>query len=312
MTIFINIASYCDPLLKRTILSALANAHHPENLRFGVVDQSPAGAEDLSQLSTAQIKYVRIDPRESRGCCWARALAQNFYAGEDWYLQIDAHMDFEWGWDHYLIEWASWLNSKRPSVISMYPPGFELPNGPDGAPAHSQYKDAVLYTQLVNTTKFNENGSPTLQFIANARVGTQPLLGFHVAAGLYFGPGEIAEKFPYDPRFYFIGEEQSLALRLFTHNWNIYHTPAAPIYHLYNTVPGSRTLHWDRAQDQQRSFHWGSLESQSIERFKDLVYKRKAMGAYGLGIERSLAEFAELSGIDYLARTIDFSKSIRK
>ena len=40
MKIFISIASYQDPLLETTILSAFNNAKAPENLHFGICDPS--------------------------------------------------------------------------------------------------------------------------------------------------------------------------------------------------------------------------------------------------------------------------------
>ena len=40
MKIFISIASYQDPLLESTIISAYESSKNPENLVFGVCDQS--------------------------------------------------------------------------------------------------------------------------------------------------------------------------------------------------------------------------------------------------------------------------------
>ncbi len=42
MSIFISIASYCDPLLGFTMERAWKQARWPEQLRFGIVEQSPA------------------------------------------------------------------------------------------------------------------------------------------------------------------------------------------------------------------------------------------------------------------------------
>ena len=95
MKIFISIASYQDPLLKATINSAFNNADSPENLIFGVCDQSnfPINVEDFSFGS--QIKLEVIDPKTSEGPCWARKRVQKFYNNEDYYFQIDSHMQFE-------------------------------------------------------------------------------------------------------------------------------------------------------------------------------------------------------------------------
>ena len=44
MRVFISIASYCDPILGFTLARAVATARWPDQLHFGVVDQSPAGS----------------------------------------------------------------------------------------------------------------------------------------------------------------------------------------------------------------------------------------------------------------------------
>ena len=60
MKIFINIASYRDPLLANTVKDAYDNAHYKDSLVFGIVDQSygmetfDPGYFDFKK----QIKYV--------------------------------------------------------------------------------------------------------------------------------------------------------------------------------------------------------------------------------------------------------------
>ncbi len=63
MKIFISIASYQDPLLKATVNSAFNNADKPENLVFGICDQSnfPLDLEEFSFSS--QIRFEHVDPK---------------------------------------------------------------------------------------------------------------------------------------------------------------------------------------------------------------------------------------------------------
>ena len=119
MSIFISVASYCDPVLGFTLARARAAARWPEHLHFGVVDQSlttlpqPVAAE----LRPAKLSYLRIEPVYARGPCWARAIAMAFYEGEDWFFQIDSHMDFDPHWDQRLIAQASALMPQRKGVV---------------------------------------------------------------------------------------------------------------------------------------------------------------------------------------------------
>lgn len=67
--------------------------------------------------------------REATGPCKARTLAQKRWAGEEYYLQLDAHMRFTPGRDEDLIQWLHGIENERPGsqpVLSTYPPGYEV------------------------------------------------------------------------------------------------------------------------------------------------------------------------------------------
>lgn len=305
MSIFLSIAAYCDPVLPFTLTRAVATARWPDQLHFGIVDQSPASSPPLNHQAwePARTSCVRIEPVYARGPCWARAIAMSLYDGEEWFLQIDSHMDFDLHWDQRLIEQADLLSAgRRGAVITAYPNPFVF-EGDRAVPRPATQK---VLAHVVKPGAVFEADHPVLPFEAHPVECDEALSGFHLAAGCLFAPGRIVQAFPYDPWFYFHGEEQAYAARLYTHGWDIFHMPGLPLYHLYNNRESGappRPLHWDEQHDRERARTWWQLEQRSRHRIAALL-AGEDLGAYGLGKVRSMEDYAEFSGIDFRSRSL--------
>lgn len=305
MSVFISIASYCDPVLGFTLSQALATARWPQQLHFGIVDQSPASRPQLNAtaFAPARVSYVRVEPVYARGPCWARAIAMSLYDGEDWFFQVDSHMDFELHWDQRLTEHAAALMGDRQGVVvTAYPNPFVF----EGDRAVHRPATGKVLVHVVKGGAAFEADHLVLPFEAHPVERDEAMPGFHVAAGCLFAPGTIVQEFPYDPWYYFHGEEQALAARLYTHGWDIFHMPGLPVYHLYNTPDSggpTRPVHWDETHDRERDRSWWEFEQRSRARL-DALLSGAPMGAYGLGTARSMAQYAEFSGIDFATRTL--------
>ncbi len=303
--VFVSIASYCDPVLGFTLARALETARWPERLHFGIVDQSPPYERDPqpADIKPARLSYMRLDPVFARGPCWARAIAMSLYDGEEWFFQIDSHMDFDAHWDERLITQAlALLPGRQGVVLSSYPHAFVFE---DSKAVPKPTTDKVLAHVLKPGAHF-EAEHPVLSFEAQALDLNHAVAGFHLGAGCLFAPGTFVQAFPYDPWFYFHGEEQALAARLFTHGWDIFHMPALPVYHLYNYAGSGappRPMHWDETHEAARTQTWWWLEQRSRQRLQSLV-SGAPMGVFALGRQRTMADYAAFSGIDYAARTL--------
>ena len=306
MRVFVSIASYCDPVLGFTLARAVATAAHPDRLHFGIVDQSPATAPVpcAYDVAPARLSLVRLEPLYARGPCWARAIAMSLYDGEDWFFQIDSHMDFDAGWDERLTGQALALLPGRTGVVlSAYPNAFVF----EGGEAVRRPATGKVLAHVVKPGTTFEPDHPVLGFEAHPLDSDMPVPGYHLGAGCLFAPGRFVQAFPYDPWFYFHGEEQALAARLFTHGWDIFHVPGLPVYHLYNNPESGappRPMHWDGLLDAKRAQNWWALEQRSRGRLAALVAGER-LGVYALGSARSLAEYAAFSGIDYTARVVE-------
>lgn len=309
MTIFISIASYRDPLLGFTLASAYDNAAHPDSVYFAVVDQDTADAPYPipGHIPAEQVRYLKIEASQSQGCCWARSLAMSLYRDEDYYLQVDSHTMFAKGWDATLVKRMEVCLSHSPlAVISSYPSGFTFV---DGVPTPSSDINVVNAAVVSPGASFSD-GNPCLIFKNKKITHAGAVHGYHISAGCLFAPGKFVQHIPYDPYLYFNEEEQNIALRLYTHGWDIYHVRGVPIYHLYNMEPekmgtDSRRLHWHDSTDQhvEKPSWWAQVERAKARMVALLWGNSQTLGRYGLGSVRSLQDYAQMCGIDYPARS---------
>ena len=297
--------------------SAMTKAKYPKDLRFGVVEQQYMEKRLRQEIvKFPQVRYIGIDVREARGACWARSLAMTLYNDEDYFLQVDAHTVFEQDWDETLIKWMDHCGKKSPKpLLSSYPPSFEMKDGQ----VVLQESKRCLATSWVDNAEWpdgKDGNEIVLTFKAHVLVdATEPVLGFHIAGGLVFTLGRFVYEVPYDPHLYFQGEEQNLSARAYTHGYDIYHIPEAPIYHLYaadkKDAPGTpdvgrnqRETHWVEDKDKLRKERWWDLDKRARTRLVDLLHRGKDFGIYGIGTTRSLEDFADFSGIDYANKVI--------
>lgn len=302
-TILVSIAAYRDVELWATIENAVACARLPDRLHFAVLDQteSPAGADLQAKAAPARLTYVHLQPQFSRGPCWARSLIASLRGSEPYFFQIDSHMQFDDGWDDYFIAWYRHLAARADKpIISTYPCAFERGEGGSvikrPMPGHALELRPKAEASLAGE-------SPIMGFVAVPRRTDGALPGYHVGAGCVFTSAKLLQQVPIDPLLYFHGEEQNWAVRAWTHGWNIWHTPDIPVYHLYHSGQG-RPVHWSEVDDSARKVRWWTLNNQTTERMRSLLFEQRDLGAYGLGHARSLADYAAASGIDYAARQL--------
>ncbi|MFP4398092.1 MAG: GlcNAc-transferase family protein [Desulfonatronovibrio sp.] len=296
-TIFVSIASYRDPDCINTVESLLENAVYPERVFMGICWQFvPKEEPALLQLFEYQdkIRQVSLPARFSRGPCLARHLAQQLWQGEDYYFQIDSHMRFVPGWDEKLLTLLGQCPSSRP-VLSTYPLAY--------TPGDSFARDALV---KIRPRYFDEQGvlHQHSALITMPDQPPEPSSAYFISAGMLFAPGRVIREVPYDPHIYFAGEEISLALRLWTHGWDIFNPNAVIGYHNYQKDT-LRKRHWE----DQAEWSWLNristarvrfLTGQSIQASADSLMD---MDKYGLGSFRTVKDYQIASGLDFAART---------
>ena len=303
MSIFISIASYQDPLLVSTIFSAYENAENKNDLIFSICDQSDNTIDINGITFSDQIHYDHVDPLFSKGPCWARHRAQSFFNEEDFFLQVDSHTQFAPKWDSIFIKQLEKISAnqkvdeyfKKP-IITSYPRSFKVLDFEKGL---FELNTGDKHTQVITYRK----DSLFLKGSFSRQIGiptkhTDITHAILLAAGCIFTKGAFVKEIPYDPNYYFYGEELSLAMRAFTNGYSFFHIPDVPLFHLYTDISDiPRKLHWDPEDDQKRAVKWTELDKKSLNRLDDL-FADKVEEPLNLGKERSLEDYALISGID--------------
>ena len=303
MSIFISIASYQDPLLVSTIFSAYENAENKNDLIFSICDQSDNTIDINGVTFSDQIHYDHVDPLFSKGPCWARHRAQSFFNEEDFFLQVDSHTQFAPKWDSIFIKELEKISAnqeideyfKKP-IITSYPRSFKVLDFEKGLfELHTGDKHTQVITYRKDSLFLKGSFSRQIGIPTKHTDITHAIL---LAAGCIFTKGAFVKEIPYDPNYYFYGEELSLAMRAFTNGYSFFHIPDVPLFHLYtDTSDIPRKLHWDPEDDQKRAVKWTELDKKSLNRLDDL-FADKVEEPLSLGKERSLEDYALISGMD--------------
>jgi glycosyltransferase involved in cell wall biosynthesis len=298
MKIFIQIASYRDPELEKTIKSAIENAKKPNNLVFGIARQfhPEDGFDNLDEYrKDKRFRILDIPYLESKGACWARNQIQQLYKDEKYTLQIDSHMRFAPNWDEEMINMIKHLQKKgyKKPLLTGYVSSFDPDNDPAGR-AMEPWR--MVFDRFIpeGAVFFLPETIPGWQNI------TEPVTSRFYSAHYCFTLGEFSIEVQHDPEYYFHGEEISIAARAYTWGYDLFHPHKVLIWHEYTRK--GRTKQWDD-------------DKQWVDRNNRCHKKNRALfgmdneppmdhGKYGFGPHRTLKEYEKYSGLLFSKRAI--------
>jgi len=298
MRIFIQIASYRDPELIPTIKDCLDKSKFPENLRFGIARQFHPDDkfDDLSEYKDdKRFRILDVLYTESKGVCWARNQVQQLYQGEDYTLQIDSHMRFEKEWDKTLINMVKHLKKKgfEKPLLTGYVSSFDPDNDPGGR---------VKEPWRMVFDRFIPEGA--VFFLPETIPGWQdmkePIPARFYSAHFAFTLGQFSKEVQHDPEFYFHGEEISIAVRAYTHGYDLFHPHKVVIWHEYTRK--GRTKQWDDDKEwykKNESSHKKNRQLFGMDGESSIDH-----GIYGFGTERTLEDYEIYSGLKFSIRGV--------
>jgi hypothetical protein len=294
--IFISIASYRDPELPNTLKDCIANAKNPENLVFSVCWQR-GESESLDEFKKdKRFKIIEIPAQESKGTCWARSKIQENYDGEKYYLQLDSHHRFVKDWDAKCIKMIKDLQKlghKKP-LLTGYVSSFNPSNDP-AERIHTPWK--------MNFDRFIPEGAVFFlpASIDDFKSRTLPIPARFVSAHFIFTLGKWCQEVPYDPYYYFHGEEINLAVRSYTWGYDLFHPHEVVVWHEYTRK--GRSKHWDDIKE------WGEMNKKSHLRNRKLFEmdgekKNIDFGKYDFGKKRSVKDYERYAGLCFKKRAV--------
>ncbi|MEZ5416777.1 MAG: GlcNAc-transferase family protein [Vicinamibacterales bacterium] len=272
-TIFVSIAAYRDPQLVPTVEDCLAQARHPERLRFGICWQHGPDEGPLPWAGDPRFRIIDVPWQDSRGACWARAEVMARYGGEDYFLQIDSHHRFVEGWDEAAIAELRLAPSPRP-VLTAYVTPFD--------PEHPEAREHV--PMQMNFDRFTEQGIVLCRpgELRDWQTRTAPAHARFLSAHFLFAPGAFVRDVPYDPGLYFTGEEITMAVRAFTHGYDLFHLHVMLAWHEYTRAYRPHK-HWtDHDGGPAVEMAWHARDQASLARAEAFLASARG-GATGVG-----------------------------
>lgn len=284
MNIFVSIAAYRDAETKSTIANLLQQASGNHKIRICVAEQmfdtdpfSVAGVDGVSLR-------IKIPGDKVFGVGFTRwELAQQF-SNEHYFLQIDAHTQFDKDWDQTLIQQLE-LTMDPKAVLSGYPKMYNLS---DRGEVQLVSTDA---TSGIVATGFSADGQLSL----GHDVFTGPTRrGAFIAGGFIFARADFIADVPFDRNILFIGEEVIQSAQAFTRGYNVYYPSVMPVYHHY-TRPTSPHIWSDQPEA------WATQATANTQYCLSIMDGK--VSNY-FGTVRTLQEFMDYCGVDFPNRKV--------
>lgn len=302
-SIFVQIASYRDPELNKTLVDLLDKAANPERLHICVAHQfSDDDDFNLTDKYRKDKRFTIVDVpyEDSQGVCWARNLVQQNYRGEMYTLQLDSHHRFVKDWDVECIKMMEQLQAKgyKKPLLTSYIPSFNPENDPE---------DRVQVPWKMNFDRFTPEG---VVFFLPASIDNfeeldEPVPSRFYSAHFAFTLGIFTQEVQHDPSFYFHGEEITIAVRAWTHGYDLFHPHKVIAWHEYTRK--GRTKHWDddpKWVERNKNTHAKVRKLLGIDGEICTPCNVRAFGKYYLGKERTLQEYEIFAGIRFKDRGI--------
>jgi len=289
VSVFIQVASYRDLELSKTIKDAIDKSSKTCELFFGVhqvvLNESPL-------VSSGNVRVTISQAPNNIGVNVGRSLANSFYAGEDYYFQIDSHMRFAQDWDTTLIAMVKNYQAAGISkpLVTMYPGSYWYKDGLEEFDAWQEFQPTKV--------SFHEKPEQFAETLIPSQmaVTTKPECAytFSVSGANIFTLGEFA-RLPRDNRIAFWGEEILTAATAYCYGFDLVVSTSYTCWHLYEsgqTIAETGRHHaWQDFPNE-----WQALLTRQAGAVEESLLALRG--------ERTLTDFGNFAGLDFETRQI--------
>ena len=291
-SIFVQIASYHDFELGKTILHAIKQSSKKHEIHFGVFNCYYQN-NDIYIPKVDNLKIIEKQAPDGIGVGRSRNIANSLYDGQDYYLQCDSHTRFKENWDDFLISEIKRYQEagiKKP-LLTTYPGTYRYDDN---------LEEIIDWGNNVNVTNLSDNIEQFKNTLIPNQRAIDPegtVFNKSVSAGSIFTVGEFANT-DFNDKIAFWGEEIFIAAKSWTNGFDLVIPSNQQLFHLY----------YDHNQPLQRNGRRHAWKD-FVEVFNDMVvesnaeikriFEQEVTGKNALGTERTLEEFGIYSGLNF-------------
>ena len=291
-SIFVQIASYHDFELGKTILHAIKQSSKKHEIHFGVFNCYYEN-NDIYIPKVDNLKIIEKKAPDGIGVGRSRNIANSLYDGQDYYLQCDSHTRFKENWDDFFISEIKRYQEagiKKP-LLTTYPGTYRYDDN---------LEEVIDWGNNVNATNLSDNIEQFKNTLIPNQRAIDPegtVFNKSVSAGSIFTVGEFANT-DFNDKIAFWGEEIFIAAKSWTNGFDLMIPSIQQLFHLYydHNQPLQRNGRRHAWKDFVDIFNNMVVESNAeIKR----IFEQEIIGKNALGTERTLEEFGIYSGLNF-------------
>ena len=278
-SLFVAVAAYRDPELLETLKTLTRNFSDHNSIHLSIHTQGlDAERIDISEIQdkpNINVSYHHSISSEAYGVGWARSVAQKAFHDEDFYLQIDSHVQLTEYWDEILIRQYKSISTAKKPILTAYLPGYVLEGGARSIPKPSPTRFKI------------RPGNNLPKAVAEFTVsGDFPSETWWFAAGFAFTSGEFIREVPYDPEIFFEGEEITMAIRAYCAGFRLFCPGVFIGAHLYQStrngaIESRPHRFWDEDDDADRRIKWHQKNDSSMTKV-EAIWRGNWFGIFGI------------------------------